>query len=58
MNQLVYGQWSIHLLAKNCRTSVEMIERFYGSHLQAEMSVHQLHQQPESGATLEDFFED
>jgi integrase len=57
MNQLIHGKWSIHMLAKNCRTSVDMIERFYGSRLQAEMNVLQLHQQSEPGSTLEEFFE-
>jgi hypothetical protein len=31
-------------LARNCRTSVEMLERFYASQLTAEMNVHQLHE--------------
>jgi len=36
-----------------------MIDRFYGSHLQAEMNVAQLHQQPESSDdSLEALFED
>jgi len=30
-------------LAKNCRTSVEMLERFYASQLRAEMNISQLH---------------
>src|SRR5262249_52262850 len=58
MRQLVNGKVKIEILAKNCRTSVEMIERFYGSHLKAEMAVDQLHQQEEPGDTLEQFFED
>ena len=29
-------------LARNCRTSVEMIQRFYASHLTAEMNVDKL----------------
>jgi integrase len=57
MNQLLHGKWPLLTLARNCRTSPEMINRFYGSHLEAEMNVSQLHQQVESGATLEDFFE-
>jgi integrase len=58
MNQLLSGKWPIMTLAKNCRTSVEMIQRFYGSHLEAEMNVAGMAQQVESGADLEDFFED
>lgn len=57
-------------LAKNCRTSVEMIERFYASHLNAEMNIDKLHSmkgdvnknsvevEEESGSTLEPFFEE
>lgn len=36
------GDLDIFLLARNCRTSVDMIERFYGSHLEPEMNVEQL----------------
>ena len=57
MRQLLHGDWSIHMIARNCRTSVEMIERFYGSHLQAEMNVAGMAQQNDGGATIEDFFE-
>jgi hypothetical protein len=57
MNQLRHGKIKIEILAKNCRTSVEMIERFYGSHLKAEMAVDQFHQQDEGGAEIMDFFE-
>ena len=39
MLRLIQGDMSIYLLARNCRTSVEMIERFYGSHLAPEMKV-------------------
>ena len=31
------------VLARNARTSVEMIDRFYGKHLTAEMNIEQLH---------------
>lgn len=58
MNQLLSGKWPLMTLAKNCRTSVEMIERFYGSHLQAEMNIAGMAQQAEPGDTLEEFFED
>jgi hypothetical protein len=37
-------------LARNCRTSVEMLERFYAAQLTAEMNVHQLHDQSEEQA--------
>jgi integrase len=30
-------------LARNCRTSVEMLNRFYGAHLEAEMNIDQFH---------------
>jgi integrase len=56
MNQLIHGEIKIQILAKNCRTSVEMIEKFYGSHLQAEMAVNQFHQSEEAGDNLEDLF--
>lgn len=39
MFRLMQGDMSIYLLARNCRTSVQMIERFYGSHLAPEMKV-------------------
>jgi Phage integrase SAM-like domain len=58
MNQLLHGKWSLFTLAKNCRTSPEMIQRFYGSHLEAEMNVQHLYQQAEAGDNLDDFFED
>ena len=43
MNRLLNGQ-NIDLLtlARNCRTSVEMIEKFYASHLTAEMNLDKL----------------
>jgi hypothetical protein len=46
MNTLLRAK-NINLLtlARNCRTSVEMLERFYASQLTAEMNVHQLHEQ-------------
>ena len=38
--RLLYGQGiDLLTLAKNARTSVEMIERFYASELNAEMNV-------------------
>jgi hypothetical protein len=58
MNQLINGKAKIKIVAKNCRTSVEMIERFYASHLKAEMAVDQIHQQEEPGDTLEHLFEE
>jgi hypothetical protein len=58
MNQLLHGSWKPAVLAKNCRTSVEMLHRFYGSHLEAEMNVSQLYQQEEPGDDLEQFFEE
>jgi integrase len=57
MNQLLNGKWPLITLARNCRTSPEMINRFYGSHLEAEMNVAQLHQRLEREDTLEDLFE-
>lgn len=58
MNQLLHGGWPLITLARNCRTSPEMINRFYASHLEAEMNVGQLHQQLEHTDTLEQLFED
>ena len=51
MNTLLRAK-NINLLtlARNCRTSVEMIERHYASQLTAEMNVHQLHEQEEAQA--------
>lgn len=43
MNQLLAGMSSAKVGAHS-RTSSVMIDRFYGSHLKAEMSVHELHQ--------------
>jgi hypothetical protein len=57
MNQLL-GGWGEVFVAKNARTSTEIIQRFYGSHLQAEMNISGMAQQPENGADLEDFFEE
>lgn len=37
------GDIDLLTLARNCRTSVDMLERFYAKHLQAEMRVEQLH---------------
>lgn len=43
-NRLLYGQGiDLLTLARNARTSVEMIERFYASELSAEMNVGMLH---------------
>ena len=43
-NRLLYGQGiDLLTLARNARTSVEMIERFYASELSAEMNVDMLH---------------
>ena len=58
MRALLGKTWPIHLIAKNCRTSTEMIEKFYGSHLRAEMAVDSMPQFEEQGDTLEDLFED
>jgi len=33
------------VIARNARTSVDIIERYYASRLQAEMKVNSLHQQ-------------
>lgn len=42
MFRLTMGDVDIITLAKNARTSIEMIERFYGNHLTAEMNVEKL----------------
>ena len=40
MERLIHGdQIDVLTLARNCRTSVEMIDRFYAKHLTAEMNV-------------------
>jgi site-specific recombinase XerD len=57
MKQLL-GGWDHLVVAKNSRTSVDMITRFYASRLTAEMNVAGMVQQSEGGADLEDFFED
>ena len=41
---------------RNCRTSPEMIQRFYGSHLETEMNVDRLYQYKEPSGSLEEFF--
>ncbi len=60
MNCLLNGSADILTVARNCRTSVEMIQRFYGSHLTAEMNVERLITRnavtSEQGASLEPFF--
>lgn len=43
MLRLVDGDVDLLTLARTCRTSVDMLERFYGSHLTAEMNVSKLH---------------
>lgn len=43
MFRMLQGNVDRFTLARNCRTSVEMIDRFYGSHLDAEMNVEGLH---------------
>ncbi len=41
--RLLYGQnVDLLTLARNARTSVEMVERFYSSNLSAEMNIEQL----------------
>jgi hypothetical protein len=60
MNTLLRSK-NINLLtlARNCRTSVEMLERFYASQLTAEMNVHQLHEQedlPEAYTIFDELF--
>lgn len=37
------SELDLFTLALNCRTSVDMIQRFYGKHLQAEMNIAKLH---------------
>ena len=58
MNELINGELKVQIIAKNCRTSVEMIEKFYGSHLEPEMAAKRFRQQEDAGDTLEQFFED
>ncbi len=42
--RLLYGRKvDLLTLAKNARTSVEMVERFYSSNLDAEMNIDLLH---------------
>ena len=51
--RLIYGQGiDLLTLAKNARTSVEMVERFYASELNAEMNVAMLHSRRYSGSAL------
>lgn len=40
-------------LAKNCRTSEDMIERFYGSHLQAERNIEKFHKKKSHSGVAE-----
>jgi len=42
MFRLINSDVDLLTLARNCRTSVDMIERFYASHLTAEMNVEKL----------------
>ncbi len=51
MFRLLYGQGIDMLtLARNARTSVNMIERFYASNLSGEMNVGMLHSRRKGGA--------
>jgi hypothetical protein len=43
MFSIIDSEMDITSLAKNCRTSEDMIRRFYSSHLQAEMNIAKLH---------------
>ena len=53
MFRLIYGDGlSPMLLARNARTSVEMVDRFYGKHLGPEMNVAALHRGSEDGIDL------
>jgi hypothetical protein len=43
MYRLLYGEGlDLLTLARNARTSTEMIERFYASHLEGEMNIEML----------------
>lgn len=42
MFRLTKGDVDLLTLARNCRTSIEMLEKFYASHLKAEMNVAKL----------------
>ena len=42
MSRILKGKVDYHVLAKNCRTSISMIERFYGSHLSARLKIDEL----------------
>jgi len=43
MFRLLLGDIDLLTLARNCRTSVEMIDRFYAKSLTAEMNLDRLH---------------
>jgi hypothetical protein len=48
MFRLTMGDLDLLTLARNARTSVEMIERFYANHLTPEMNVAKIHSMRES----------
>ncbi len=54
MLSLIDGsELDLFTLAQNCRTSVDMIQRFYGKHLHAEMNITKLHKRKPSGNVAE-----
>jgi len=51
MFRLTMGDLDLLTLARNARTSVEMIERFYANHLTPEMNVEKIHSMREQAVT-------
>ena len=59
MRQLNHSrELPLAVLAKNCRTSIEIIQKFYGSHVEAERSVKLMYQEDGPTASVADFFEE
>jgi hypothetical protein len=57
MRQLLHGELPLAVLARNCRTSIQMIEKFYGHSVQGEMAAKKMFQQDTPPDSLSKFYE-